>query len=146
MLGRYVFLPLVFMLSCFHFCFAEGSLLTGEASVYYQEAVKAQRAGNFESADTSYQKVLIVDPNNTKWQKAILNNRGVMNVKIGDLETAEKLFNRALEIDPDYQIVKYNLGIIYEKRRTRLESLEYWAKMFDLEKMIPKNYLLEDYQ
>jgi len=145
MLAKYVFLPLAFVIICFNLSFAEG-LMAAQAKEYYQDGVKAQKGGNFETADTFYQKALIVDPNNPEWQKAVLNNRGIMSAMAGDTEAAEQLFSRALKIDSNYKVAQFNLGLIYEKRRTRLESLEYWVKIFELDKMIPKNYIVEDGQ
>jgi len=130
-------------LGCFSFSYAE-ELLHEQAINYYNEGVKAQKAHNFLEADTAYQKVLLVDHYNPTWQKYILNNRGIILAKTGDLDRAEEAFNGALKLDENYMPAKINLGMIYEARRTRLESLEYWAKVFELDKLKPKDFVMEE--
>ncbi len=119
-----------------------GELVAKEAVTYYNEGVKAQKGGNFSVADTYYQKTLILDPNNPNWQKFILNNRGIMYANHGDLKNAEIAFNQALKIDPNFATATLNLGLVYEMRRTRLESLEYWAKVFKLDELKPKDFII----
>lgn len=131
----------------FHFSLSyAGELVAKEAVNYYNEAVKAQKAANFAVADINYQKTLLLDPNNSKWKKFITNNYGVMYAQQGNLEKAEASFNEVLKIDPNYQPAKLNLGYIYEKRRSRLESLEYWLKVLniDLDQLKPKDFILEE--
>jgi len=140
----------VILLSLFIFIFVgeafSGELISKEAKGYYEEAVKAQKAGNFALAETNYTKTLLVDPYNTDWQKFILNNRGVMFAQAGDLDESEKLFKQALKIDPHYRTPQLNLGFIFEKRRTELESIKYWLKVLniDIEKAKPKGLVIED--
>jgi tetratricopeptide (TPR) repeat protein len=111
---------------------------------YYNAGVKAQKAGNFTEAEDNYQKALLTDPYNTNWQKFVLNNRGAMLIKLGDFQKAEASLNDALKIDPNYKPAQINLGFTYEKRRTRLESLEYWAKVFDIDNLKPKDVVIEE--
>lgn len=125
-----------------------GELISKEAVNYFNEGVKAQKAANFSAAEISYNKTFLVDPYNLDWKKRILNNEGVMYLETGDMEKAEEFFNRALEIDPDYRFPKLNLGLIYEKHRTELESIKYWLKVLniDLESIKPKNAIIDDLQ
>ncbi|MDD5432033.1 MAG: tetratricopeptide repeat protein [Candidatus Omnitrophica bacterium] len=128
---------------CSKFCFAQ-ELIPKEAADYYVKGVQEQKAGNFDAANMNYQKTLLMDPNNTKWNKFILNNRGVMFAQSGDLETAEKAFKEVLRMDPDYTPAKLNLGLIIDKRRSKCESLEYWAKVFNLEKRKPRELFVDE--
>jgi len=123
-----------------------GEIISKEASEYYNEAVKLQKASNFEAADVLYAKILILDPYNSKWQKFILNNRGMMLASNGSIDEAEVLFNKALQIDNNYLPARLNLGFIYEQRRSELESIKYWLKVLniDLDSVKPKGYVLED--
>ena len=129
----------------FLFCnYAEaGELAAKEGVNYYNQGVQAQKSDNFTGAELSYKKVLLLDPGDPTLRKYMVNNMGVMYFKQGDLDSAERAFNMALEIDPDYKPAKLNLGLVYEKRRTRCESLEYWAKMFDFEKLKPTELIME---
>lgn len=137
-LKKIVFLLILFAL-CYNFGFA-GPLVSDEAGNYFNEGLKAQEAGNFETAEINYQKTLILAPHSLKWKKYIYNNYGVMFAQLGDPEQAELSFNKALEIDPQYQPAILNLGLITDKRKTRLESLEYWAKVFELDKQKPRDF------
>ena len=125
-----------------------GELISKEAVNYYNEGVKLQKASNFAMADSLYQKTLLVDPYNSKWQKFILNNRGVMKAQQGSIEEAEILFNRSLQIDPEYLPSKLNLGFIYEQRRSELESIKYWLSVLNinLDDIKPKGFVLGEVQ
>ena len=125
-----------------------GELISKEANNYYNEGVKLQKASNFAMAESLYQKVLYLDPYNTKWQKFILNNRGVMKAQQGSLDEAEMIFKRSLQIDPEYLPARLNLGFIYEQRRSELESIKYWLKVLkiNLDDFKPKGYVLGEVQ
>jgi tetratricopeptide (TPR) repeat protein len=121
-----------------------GELVSKEAVNYYNEGLKLQRGGDFVKADSFYQKALLVDKYDNKWQKYIANNRGVMLAEQGFLEEAEEYFKQALKIDQGYLSPKLNLGFIYEKRRTELESIKYWLKVLNinLDEVKPKGFVL----
>ena len=138
-------IPFVLFMLLFY-CNASYSedMMSEEAVNYYNEGVNAQKAGKFQAADVAYQKTLLIDPYNPAWQKFILNNRGVMYAREGDLEEAERAFKAALKIDPKYKSAQLNLGIIYDKYRSRLEALEYWTKLFALERLKPKGLIIEE--
>jgi len=125
-----------------------GKLVSGEADKYYNEGVKLQKASNFTMAETFYQKTLLVDPYNSKWQMFILNNRGVMRAQMGLTDEAEILFTRSLQIDPKYLPPRLNLGFIYEQRRTELESIKYWLEVLNinLDSIKPKGFVLGEVQ
>jgi tetratricopeptide (TPR) repeat protein len=123
-----------------------GQLVAPEATNYFNEGVKLQGAGNFEAAQIAYQKVLLLDPYNLEWQKFILNNLGVIYAAQGDIDKAEAMFNEALKIDQNYKAAQYNLGFIYDTRRSELEALKYWLKLMniDIQKMRPKGFVMEE--
>jgi len=138
MIIKIAFLILFFPIMAF-----AGNMAADEALYYYNEGVKEQKANNLVAADTYYQKAVLLSPYNLTWQKYILNNRGVIAAKQGDIETAEQAFNEALKIDPEYEQALLNLGMIYEMRRSRLESLEYWAKIFGFDRLKPKDFVMQ---
>jgi len=139
-------LLLVILLLVFCSLSFAGELISKEAVTYYNAGVKAQKGANFVEADVNYSKALLLDPNNLTYQKCILNNRGIIFAQMGDLDQSEAAFKMALQIDPKYKPAKLNLGLINEKRRSRCESLEYWAKIFNFEKLKPKNFVIADEQ
>ena len=135
----FLFISLMFLGNAF-----AGELMSKEASGYYNEAVRLQQSNNFAEAKILYQKVLYLDPSNLKWQMFISNNLGVMLAQQGDISNAVTLFRKASAIDPNYLPPKLNLGFIYEKQKTELESIKYWLKILniDLNKIKPKGFVL----
>ena len=139
----FFFMFVLFFIFSFHCAYA-GELMSNEAVNYYNEGVKAQKARNFAAADVAFQKALLLNPNDPQCFKAALNNRGIIYAQGGDLETAQKIFEDLYKMDPHSRQVRMNLGLIYEKTKTRLESLEYWVKIFDLEGLKPRVFLIEE--
>ena len=125
-----------------------GELVSKEAEGYYNEGVKLQKASNFALANSFYEKALLVDPYNNKWQKFVLNNRGAMLAQQGSIDEAESFFKKSLQVDSSYLPPKLNLGFIYEQRRSELESIKYWLKVLNinLDDIKPKGYVLEEVQ
>ncbi|MCX5700095.1 MAG: tetratricopeptide repeat protein [Candidatus Omnitrophica bacterium] len=125
-----------------------GELISKEAVKYYNEAVKLQKAHNFDAADILYGKTLLVDPYNTKWQVLVLNNRGVMLAQQGFKKEAEPFFEKAIEIDENYAPAKLNLALIYDERRSELDSIKYWLKALniDLNKLKPRGFVIGNLQ
>lgn len=136
-----LFFVLILMANAF-----ASEVISKEAVNYYNQGLELQKISNFEVADSMYEKALILDPTDSKLQKFILNNRGVMLALNGRIDEAELFFNKALQIDKNYLPAKLNLGFIYEQRGNELESIKYWLKVLNinLDKMKPKGYLLED--
>ena len=145
MVLRRLVLSVMVVLFCCGLAYA-GDLTANEAMSYFNEGVKAQIAEDYNAAKTAYQKVLLIAPSDIKWKKFITNNFGIIFVKQGEFEMAEENFREVLAMDPQYTPAQMNLGLIYEKRKTRLESLEYWVKLFHLEQMKPQSYLMEGAQ
>jgi tetratricopeptide (TPR) repeat protein len=143
-LRKALFLLVVLLMSC-SLSFA-GELTSKEAVNYFNDGVKAQKECKLQEAEMNYQKTILLDPSNRDLQKFIVNNRGVMYVQQGDLEKAEAAFNEVLKMDPNYRPAQLNLGFIYDKTRSRLESIEYWLKILNinLDELKPKDYILEE--
>jgi tetratricopeptide (TPR) repeat protein len=141
-LQKVFFLAFILFLVC-HLGFT-GELVSKESVSYFNEGVRAQKKSNFSEANTAFQKALLVDPYNPKWHRAAMNNQGILWIQQGDLERAESAFNAALAIDANYKPAQINLGLVYEKTKTRLEALEYWMKVFELEKLKPRDFATEE--
>jgi tetratricopeptide (TPR) repeat protein len=54
----------------------------------------------------------------------VWNNRGFFLYKIGDHKAAVRDFNRALELDRDYAVAKYNLGLTLKRQEKPPQSLD----------------------
>jgi len=123
-------------------CFAD-ELLSGQALNYFQDGLKAQKVSKYAEAKSFYQKAMLVDPYNKDWKKFFLNNEGIIQATQGDLKEAEKYFIMALDIDPYYYPSLMNLGLIYDRTRSRKEAMEYWMKAFEIDKIKPKDFVVE---
>ncbi len=78
-------------------------------------------------------------------KKVILNNQGVDAAQKGDLVKAKELFNSALEIDPNCEIAKLNLGLVYDIEGVNPDNLDYWMRVFDVsvEVIKPKEFIID---
>lgn len=118
-------------------------LAAKEAVVYYNEGVRAQKNGDFDSALKAYQKASIIS---SYYDKLITHNKAVMYAQSGDLKKAEELFNEVLALDPKNMPAKLNLGLIYDAKGDKYKALEYWAEAFELEKHKPQAFIIEGEQ
>lgn len=118
-------------------------LAAKEAVVYYNEGVRAQKNGDFDSALKAYQKASIIS---SYYDKLITHNKAVMYAQSGDLKKAEELFNEVLALDPKNMPAKLNLGLIYDAKGDKYKALEYWAETFNLEKHKPQAFIIEGEQ
>jgi len=64
--------------------------------------------------------------------KIILNNSGINYAKSEQWEEAENAFKEALSNDPDYEPAKLNLGLVYDKIKTKKEAVDYWLKVYNI--------------
>jgi tetratricopeptide (TPR) repeat protein len=117
-----------------------GEVVKEQALKYYNEGLKAQKAGDFDEAKTSYQKsTMLLEGVRKDVLKAIYNNFGVMYINVNNWEEAARYFSDALSIDPDYKEANFNLGILYAKMGEAEKALAYWGKALDK----TKSYLLD---
>jgi tetratricopeptide (TPR) repeat protein len=108
-----------------------GELLFPEALEHYNEAVKAQKAGNTDQAVAAYKMAaLVVGADAFEFKKLIANNMGVIYAQRGEYEKAESSFTEALGIDPEYKKAGYNLGLLYFRQSDYVKALKIWSKMF----------------
>jgi tetratricopeptide (TPR) repeat protein len=63
-------------------------------------------------------------------KKTELNNRGIDLARKGDFLQAQKVFEQALRLDPNYRCAQLNLGLVYERVKIKDEALAYWMKLF----------------
>ena len=57
---------------------------------------------------------------------------GVLYYNTGDLDTAEKEFERALVLNPDYSNAKYLLGLVYSRSGDTVKALEKFEEVAEL--------------
>jgi len=115
-------------------------LAAKEAVNYFYEGLKAQKARNYDGANSAYQKALLLFPSEVEYRKLIMNNMGIIYAELGDLQTAEKAFMEALRFDPDFQPAKLNLGLLYDRGPDKIRAMQYWLKF--LEQFKPKEFVI----
>jgi tetratricopeptide (TPR) repeat protein len=99
----------------------DGSPVTREADVRYQEALIAQRVGDLRRAEALYEKVLALDPGHVR----TLNKLGVLYMGQKKREKAIAVFGRAVVLEKDYVDPYYNLACLYAQTNEIDESLWY---------------------
>jgi tetratricopeptide (TPR) repeat protein len=125
---RFLLVAALFALSATAYA---GELLYPDGLEHYNEAVKAQKAGNNDQAVSAYKMAkLIVGADAFEFKKLIANNMGVIFAQRGEYENAENSFKEALGIDPEYKKAGYNLGLLYFRQSEYVKALKIWSKMF----------------
>ncbi|MBU1124842.1 MAG: tetratricopeptide repeat protein [Candidatus Omnitrophica bacterium] len=121
-----------------------GELLSEEATNYYNEGVRSQVRYDTVAADTAYSKVLLIAPRDMNLRKAVKNNIGVLRARAEEIDAAEENLLQSLEIDPLYKPALLNAGLLYEMKNERLKSLQYWATVYNLRELKPKDFILKE--
>ncbi len=60
-----------------------------------------------------------------------LNDQAYYAYQAGDLETAEALYQRSLELEPDYQLARYNLALLYHEGGHYRAAQPHFARLAD---------------
>jgi tetratricopeptide (TPR) repeat protein len=119
-------------------------LVMREAINYYNEGVAAQMIRHFPEAYTAYEKALLIGPYGGFLKKYLHNNLGGIFYEIGDMEKAEYNYVEALKVDPQYEHARLNLGLVFDKTKDRVSSLEFWTDVFSLESLKPKDFVVKN--
>lgn len=105
---------------------------------YLQNAYKALKSGNYQTAIQNYKNALLLYPNEAN----IYNNLGVAYSRINDLNNAERCYKKTIQLEPSNAFVYSNLSGIYERKKQYAEAakyLEYYAKLSPQDKNIYYN-------
>lgn len=103
---------------------AFSSIVKEEARLYRERGYEAQKIGDYETAFSSYEKAIAVDPN----YSIAYNDLGVLYERKGNKSMARAMYQRALEIDPNYKEVYYNLAALHESEGDFLKAAFYWKQ------------------
>jgi len=99
---------------------------------YYNEGVKAQKSGDIFAARAAYQKAsLVMGSKRPEVAKAIYNNFGAIHAQVGNIDAAHNAFQAALNIDPNYKLANYNMGVLYASLGHAQEALAYLVRAFN---------------
>lgn len=87
-----------------------------------------------KEAETEYRKA-VQKKSGTRFQKAVAHNQlGRLNAGAGDYQSARKLFDQAVEIDPYYIEATSNKGRTYEKEAKWSHALDAYRQVLAVEK------------
>ncbi|HOU36473.1 MAG TPA: tetratricopeptide repeat protein [Candidatus Omnitrophota bacterium] len=109
-----------------------GKLVEEEGANYYNEGVKAQRAGVFDTAIVAYQKAMVIGLDAANYRKFVYNNVGVIYAEKGEMDQAEAMFLEALKLDPEYKAVNFNLAVLYMKQGLCNKAMIYLTKSYNI--------------
>lgn len=117
-----------------------GQMLYTDAVEAYNNALKEQRAGNYEKSLADYKRALmLMSPDEQGFRKFVLNNSALMALNQGETDQAEVLWQQALELDPKYKLAAENLGLLYVRKGEPDKAIKIWMTAFDF----PQAYNLE---
>jgi len=89
--------------------------------------------------DFAKEKLLEILSNDVKSELAY-DLLGIIHMELGDLKTAESMFQKAVLLDPYFSIAWYNLGIIEKKKKNFEKAKIYIDKSTSLENTLTKAY------
>ena len=101
----------------------------GDAAALFQQALDAQRAGDYVRARDLYLRVITITPNNAE----AYNNLGAVYRALGDLVAAEASYRRAVTADPRYAGAWSNLGAVLGLLGRRQEAIQALQRAVQLE-------------
>jgi Tfp pilus assembly protein PilF len=101
----------------------------GDAAALFQQALDAQRAGDYVRARDLYLRVIALTPNNAE----AYNNLGAVYRALGDLVAAEASYRRAVTADPRYAGAWSNLGAVLGLLGRRQEAIQALQRAVQLE-------------
>lgn len=83
--------------------------------------------GRYVMAIECYSRVLELDPDNPD----IMTDRGTCQHALGQNEAALSDFMEVLKIDPQHQVAKFNLGIVYLTMGDTAQTIQWWQTLLD---------------
>ncbi len=96
--------------------------------VHLRNALALEDAGNYDAAIAEAMKAAKLEPNSTKPLREI----GYLYFKKGDLETAEKIFLKATEMNDLDVIAFHRLGELYLKKNEIDKASKYFDRAMDI--------------
>ena len=101
----------------------------GDAAALFQQALDAQRTGDYVRARDLYLRVIALTPNNAE----AYNNLGAVYRALGDLVASEASYRRAVTADPRYAGAWSNLGAVLGLLGRRQEAIQALQRAVQLE-------------
>ncbi len=102
--------------------FAEDTIALQQAREYRDEGLRKQSFKKYSEAKSFFEKAISLD----SMFKEAYNDLGVVCEQLGDTLTAEQMYLKAVDIDPDYLPPYANLGFLYERKKDFPHAAYYW--------------------
>jgi tetratricopeptide (TPR) repeat protein len=109
-----------------------GELAATEGITYYNEGVRAQKAGNPDGSMIAYQKAMMLGITDPSYRCYIFNNVGTLFASAGDMGKAEEMFQEALKINPNYKYSNFNMAVLYIKQGLCNKALDYLMRAYSV--------------
>ncbi len=105
----------------------------------YEQAVSFFKQGKVKEAETSYIKILSIDPGHIR----SLNDIGVLYIHDGKYEKAVIYLEKAARLKPKYADPYYNLACAYSLQNMREKGMAYLIKAVETDKNV-REWIKED--
>jgi tetratricopeptide (TPR) repeat protein len=129
-----LFIGSIFLITILAVLFADDPAVEAvESNEFYEKAEQARYAGNYDSSEYYYRKVLTDDPENLN----AINGLGILSLNRQRYDIAVTQFDDALRMDPDYEYARYNKALALYYQHNYRRSLN---ETFDLLKRSPEYY------
>jgi len=104
------------------------------ARIHFEKAlIIAPRGGEQEDLMRVYKKIKETRGRETRAGAEFFNKAGVEQGKKGQMDAAISLFNRAVELEPDYAESYNNLGYAYYRKGDHERAVEYFRKAIEID-------------
>lgn len=108
----------------------------------FNAAVAAMGKGEWEDALRGFQSMLRIDPNHTQ----SFGNAGVCLAQLGRVDEAMAAFDKALDLDPEYEPARRNRAIfsgMKQGKKTELPvaTIEYYKEMLEKKKSLQERII-----
>jgi tetratricopeptide (TPR) repeat protein len=129
-----LFIGGIFFIIVVSVIFADDSAVAEiDSTELYNKAEAARYAGNYDSSEYYYRKILKDDPENLD----ALNGIGIVSLNRQRYDQAANQFDDALRIDPDYEFARYNKALTFYYQKNYRKSL---GEAFNLLQRSPDYY------
>ena len=112
--------------------------LPEDALVYYNLGLSHLQKGNFESALTSFKRVIQKSPTNKTLLVRTQAHIGQLYVSKGNLDLAADYLSKAVQLAPENAKYLYNLGVVYLYKKEPQQAILYFKRALEARESSPE--------